>query len=92
MSLIEEYRTEIDKIDDQMAFLYNRRMALVRKIGAEKVKSNNVIPDIHREKKILDRVMKEVNPDIQEFTKLFFTAVFDTGKAYQNICLRGNNQ
>ncbi len=83
MSSIEEARREIDEIDDQIANLYDRRMACAKVIGLEKAKTNNYVLDCNREKNIVNRVTKLVNPEIMVYTKQVFNALFDTSKAYQ---------
>ena len=84
MNITEKCRSEVDQIDDQIASLYEKRMELVRIIGNEKVKSDNFILDLNREKSIINRVTSAVSPEIQLFTKQVFNTILDTSKAYQN--------
>ncbi|HOO22396.1 MAG TPA: prephenate dehydratase domain-containing protein [Clostridia bacterium] len=81
---IENLRKEIDRIDDQIASLYDRRMEMVKSIGIEKAKENKNVLDTSREREILARVTKAVNPDVRVYTKMVFTTIFDTSRAYQS--------
>ncbi|NCA67753.1 MAG: bifunctional chorismate mutase/prephenate dehydratase [Clostridia bacterium] len=83
MSKIEEARDIINEIDDEIVKLYDRRMACAKLIGQEKAKGNNIVVDGNREKNIINRVTKSVNPEIMVYTKQLFNALFDTSKAYQ---------
>lgn len=81
---IENLRKEIDNLDDQIARLYDKRMAMVKEIGLEKAKDNKNVLDTSREKEVLSKVTKAVNPEIRVFTKMLYTTIFDTSKAYQS--------
>lgn len=81
---IDKYREQIDNVDNQIAQLYDQRMALVKNIGLEKAKSATTVLDYNREKNIINRVVKQVNPEIQLYTKQVFNELFDTSRAYQN--------
>lgn len=81
---IENLRKEIDNIDDQIASLYDKRMGIVKEIGQEKAKDNKNVLDTSREKEVINRVTKQVNPEVRVFTKMLYTTIFDTSKAYQS--------
>lgn len=81
---IENLRKEIDSIDDQIASLYDKRMSIVKEIGLEKAKDNKNVLDTSREKEVINRVTKQVNPDVRVFAKMLYTTIFDTSKAYQS--------
>lgn len=81
--MIEELRNKIDSIDDQIVKLYNERMQVSKQIGLEKAKSQQVVLDKNREKKILNRVTSSVDPEIMAYTKQVYEAIFATSKAYQ---------
>ncbi|MDR2100904.1 MAG: prephenate dehydratase [Campylobacteraceae bacterium] len=58
MNKINEYRREIDKIDDEILRLLNERMEFVKEIGILKHTSDTTIYRPEREKEILDRLKK----------------------------------
>ncbi|MDR3185213.1 MAG: chorismate mutase [Christensenellaceae bacterium] len=84
MSDISKSRDQIDKIDDEIAKLYNKRMQLVKEIGQDKSRSNVNVFDGNREKAIINRVAKLVAEDVQLYTKQVYMTLFDTSKAYQS--------
>ncbi len=81
---IKEAREEIDKIDDQIAALFQQRMAYSREIGIYKGENN--IPTVNRtrERDIINRVAAEVPQDIAGYSKTLFNMIFDLSRAYQN--------
>ncbi|HKL74057.1 MAG TPA: prephenate dehydratase domain-containing protein [Clostridia bacterium] len=81
---IEELRKEIDNLDDEIACLYDKRMEIVKEIGMEKALDNKNVLDTSREKEVINRVTKQVKPEIKVFTKMLYTTIFDTSKAYQS--------
>lgn len=86
--MLEDYRNKIDEIDNEIARLLNERMLMSKAIGEEKAKSNTGVVDKNREKNILNRVTKLVNPECRVYTKLIYEMIFETSKAYQRqfIC------
>jgi len=56
---LEELRSQINKIDDQLLGLFNERMKLVQDVGKLKRTNNAVIYRPEREKAILDRLIKQ---------------------------------
>lgn len=81
--MIEEYRSQIDALDDEIARLYAERMAIVKKIGEEKKTGHIALTDAGREKKIVARVTKDAPIDMKLYLKQVFDAVLETSRAYQ---------
>lgn len=54
--LLEQFRTQIDSIDDEILVLLEKRMGLVDEIGKHKKKSGGAIYRPEREKAILERL------------------------------------
>lgn len=84
MGKLEDYRREIDAIDDKIAALYAARMAVCRKIGEEKAKDCASVAVPGREKQIVNRVTADMPEEIKIYAKQVFTALFDTSRAYQS--------
>lgn len=80
---IEELRAKIDEIDDKIAKLFNDRMNVAKAIGEEKAKSGTSVTDYSREKKIINRVAKQVDGDKISYAKQVYDVLFDVSKAYQ---------
>lgn len=84
MTKLDQYRNELDTIDNEIASLYAKRMHLVTEIAKAK-KDLNVptnVPD--REKNIINRVTKLVDPELMVYTKQLYETIFQTSKSYQS--------
>ena len=56
MATLEELRVELDKIDNQMVELYQKRMNVCREVGDYKVKAGRKVYDRQREQEKLARL------------------------------------
>lgn len=68
---LEEIREEIDKIDDELLDLIQKRTSLISKVADYKIKENVSIEDSERRKQIISSKRKkaeelDVNPDLIE--------------------------
>lgn len=87
---IDEFRQEIDRLDDELLRIFNERAALALKIGIIKKGMTLPVYDPAREKKIFQR-MKENNPgplDDQAIIRLF-ERVIDESRRLERIMTRG---
>ena len=66
MTSLGELREALDKIDNEIAELYEKRMEVCRKVGEYKVKSGKKVFDRQREKEKLADVMSKVEGDINK--------------------------
>ena len=53
---IEDWRAEIDEIDDQLLRLLNQRARLAAKIGGLKQKAGLPLNDLERERRVVERL------------------------------------
>jgi len=81
--MLEDIRKEIDKVDDEIAKLYVRRMALAKEVGLLKAGEVISLENLPREKEILNRIASSVPEDMKLFIKQVYTSLFETSKAYQ---------
>ena len=80
---LQELRTEIDSIDNEIVDLYMKRMAVVKEVGEFKKDVTMNVDQGDREKEVLFRVTENVPEDLQIYTKALFTTMFETSKSYQ---------
>jgi chorismate mutase/prephenate dehydratase len=84
---LEELRVEIDKIDDSLLELYNKRLALVKMVGELKHKTNAPIYRPEREKEILNRLKaknkKEGGLLTDEAIDALFLELFAVARNYE---------
>ncbi len=80
---IEDLRNEINTIDDEMVKLFDKRMHKVREIAGEKKQSGKTVLDRQRENEIIERVTRQVSPDLETYTKILFQTMFSLSRSYQ---------
>ncbi len=66
MAALEELREQLDKIDNQIADLYQRRMEVCEQVGEYKVKAGRKVYDSQREKEKLSEVASKVQGDFNK--------------------------
>ncbi|WP_300276247.1 chorismate mutase [Peptacetobacter sp.] len=75
MNKLDEYRLEIDEIDEKIVKLFEKRMETVLKVANYKKENNMEILQVDRENIVLDKAInnlnnKEYSDDIKEVFKL----------------------
>ena len=80
---IDELRAEIDGIDDSLLELFHLRMAAAKKIGRYKKENDLPIKDREREREIINRLCEKSKPELAEYVKSLFTALFEMSSNYQ---------
>ena len=93
MTSLGELREALDKIDNEIAELYEKRMEVCRKVGEYKVKSGKKVFDRQREKEKLADVMSKVEGDfnkkgIQELYQQ--SHVYEQEASVQSACGSGS--
>ncbi|MCK5812412.1 MAG: chorismate mutase [Clostridiales bacterium] len=84
MSNLEEIRNEINKIDNQLVELFEKRMAIIIKVARDKIATNKPIYDQIREEKVVKRAIDKVeNIELTEYVKSFFESIMEISKDYQ---------
>ena len=66
MRSLEELRKELDRIDDQIAALYEQRMDVCGQVGEYKVKAGRKVFDRQREKEKLADVASKVSGEFNK--------------------------
>lgn len=90
MSEMDVYRVGIEKIDEQMAALFEQRMEFSKKVGTFKKERGLPILDKAREVKLLEKNAKYIsNPDIADYYREFMQSVMDISKHYQYRLMEG---
>lgn len=90
MSEIDVYRVGIEKIDEQMAALFEQRMEYSKKVGNFKKERGLPILDKAREVKLLEKNAKYINnTEIADYYREFMESVMDISKHYQYRLMEG---
>lgn len=91
-SLLEEARREIDRVDKEMARLFEERMAAAKKVAEYKKATGMPIFDASREAAIIARGAERVqNETVRSYYVNFLHDVMDLSKAYQSRLISGMN-
>ncbi|MBR2615604.1 MAG: chorismate mutase [Clostridia bacterium] len=91
-SLLEEARREIDRVDREMARLFEARMEAAKKVAVYKKETGMPIFDASREKAIIERGAARVSDEtVRGYYVSFLHSVMDLSKAYQSRLISGMN-
>lgn len=82
---LEEIRIETDKIDDEIARLFERRLKLVESVAKVKQETNASILKPTRERDIISRLTKGHSEISADYLKLLFTTIFDISRSHQVV-------
>lgn len=86
LNALEDFRLEIDKIDNEILSLLAKRMCIVKKIGKYKKENHIPVPDSLRETQKIECLMKLSEDkclDKKHIAKIYRN-IIDMSKEYQN--------
>jgi chorismate mutase/prephenate dehydratase len=89
---IQTLRSDIDRIDDEIASLYVKRMRTVRSIVEAKRESGAPVADPGRERSILQRITGAHDPIYEGDLKLVYSLLFDLSRGAQARLLRPDEE
>ncbi|MGD9963886.1 MAG: chorismate mutase [Candidatus Izemoplasmatales bacterium] len=86
---MKDLRKEIDDIDDEMAELFLKRMAIVKKIALEKKNQGLEVLNQEREKEILTRLTDKINDKyLSGLYPKFIISVIEVSRLYQELLMK----
>lgn len=80
---LQDYRNQLDQIDDQIAGLFKRRMETVKEVAAYKKENGTPVLNASRERDILYRVTGLGGEALEEYTKILFSTLLELSRDYQ---------
>ena len=80
---LQEYRNQLDIIDNQIADLFRQRMELVKHVADYKKEHNTPVLASNRERDILYRVTGLCGPELEEYTKILYSTMLELSRDYQ---------
>lgn len=84
MNQLDELRKEIDRIDTEMAALFEQRMHTAAEIGAYKQKNNLPVLDSGREQAVIEKGIARIHtPELKDFYKDYLTHLMALSRQYQ---------
>lgn len=84
---LKDYRTKLDKIDEQMISLFQARMETVGQIAAYKKANQLPILATAREQEILDRVRACTSDTLAPYAQELFETLMRLSRDYQSTLL-----
>lgn len=84
---LKDIRTEIDKIDTELASLLAQRLALSREVASSKRESGKAVRDTQREEQILRRVCELAGEENAPYVKEIYTEIMRQSRALQENIL-----
>lgn len=84
---IETLRAQIDKIDDELTQIFNKRMEFSQLISQYKRDNKLMVLDKSREREILTRVTAGADPELEIYIKTLFLTLFSLSRSYQNALM-----
>ena len=84
---LKALRDEIDRIDDEIAVLFEKRAKVACDVAEYKREHNMTVFQGGRENEVLARAEAAVSPEIKDGARLFFTTLMDISKCRQQQLL-----
>lgn len=81
---INDYRDQIDSIDEKLVSLFTQRMELSAKIADYKKENNLPIYVPAREREILQDVAQKAGPEMANYTRVLYSLLFELSRSYQS--------
>lgn len=89
MNELEQYRKEIDEIDQELTRLFELRLNTVLKVGAYKKRHDLPVLDATREKAVIERnIARLKDPQFEPQVTQFFQSMMDITKETQTTLLK----
>ena len=80
---IQELRTQIDRIDDEIVRLFGQRMDVAAQIADYKKENNLPILVPAREREKLQDVAQKAGPEMANYTRVLYSMLFELSRSYQ---------
>ena len=84
---LNDYRKEIDSIDDQLITLFSRRMDIAAKIAEYKRANGLRVLDARREKEKLRDITEKTPEDLRGYVASLYSLIFELSRSHQGRLL-----
>ena len=86
---LQDYRKQIDEIDDQLVELFARRMEVAGNIAQYKQEHGLPVLDSARERQKLQEICGKASADMQNYTSVLYSSIFELSRSYQSHQMQG---
>lgn len=88
---INDYRKQIDRIDNEMVKLFAERMEVAKNIANYKMENGLPVMDPARERAKKLEVMDMAPEELRDYTSLLYTLLFEVSRSHQNKMMAGES-
>ncbi len=88
---LENIRSQINSIDDQMVELFAQRMNLAGEVAKYKAENNMPVLSREREREVMERMTGATPDELAIYTKVLYNTLFDVSRSYQHSKIAGEN-
>ena len=81
---LEDIRSRIDRIDDQMVALFVERMDAVTAVAEAKKQAGKPMRDHAREREIINRMTRAAGESYAPYVRALYSQMFDLSRSYQS--------
>lgn len=81
---LQDYRGQIDAIDEELVSLFTRRMDVVNHIVEYKKANHMKILDAGRERDKLAKLCQQVPEELQTYLSVLYSTIFELSRSYQS--------
>lgn len=87
---LDELRSRIDNIDNEMCRLFAERMQVVTDIARYKKENNLAVYHPSRARTVLQNISKQLGPEFEGYGRSLYHTIFDLSESYQTRMLSEN--
>ena len=84
---LQDYRKQIDRIDEELLKAFKERMDVSRRIALYKKEHGLPALDAERERKKLAEIEENTGEDIRTYANTLYLTLFELSRAYQESIL-----
>ncbi|MBR5315731.1 MAG: chorismate mutase [Firmicutes bacterium] len=88
MTALDDYRKELDLIDEELVKKIEERMRVAEKVAQYKIENDTPVLDAMREREKLNQVTKLASEDVALYTRTLFTTIMEMSKDHQRKLLK----
>ncbi len=89
---LNDYRQQLDKLDDEMVELFTQRMELCAQIAAYKKENCLPVLDVRREREKLMDISEKTKPELRDYAMSLYSLIFELSRSSQNRLLGTDNE
>ena len=89
---LEDYRSRIDAIDEEIVKKLEERMRIAENIAKYKQENGLQVMDVYREREKIDKITEIAADDMASYTRVLYNTIMELSKDHQRKITRRNHQ